>query len=288
MKILIIGASGLVGEELYRQCKKTHQTLGTYNNHKLPQLMKLDITDKSEVDKLIGNFQPQVVIISAYYADVDGCEKNPALCKKINYIGVKNAVDGAVKNGALPIFFSSDYIFDGKNGPYQENDKPRPLNIYGRYKLKMEEYIKKSCDKYLIVRTCNVFGWEKQAKNFVIRLVDKLKRKETVSVVFDQFGTPTYAPNLVQALLYLAENKHLGTFHLAGKNTMSRLDFGRLISKVFKLDQTLIKPITTNKLNQPANRPLLAGLNTDKASKVLPFPLLSALQGLATMKQKAV
>lgn len=286
MKILIIGASGLVGGELFRQAKKDNTVLGTYNSFKLSDLVPLDITNSFNVKKIFTDFKPDVVINPAAMADVEGCEKNPELCRRINLDGVKNIADSAKQNSIPFVFFSSDYIFDGLNGPYKEEDIANPLNVYGQVKFEMENYIKSNLSKYLIVRTCNVFGWEAQGKNFVVRLINNLKEKKRMSIVNDQFGSPTYAKVLSKAVLHLVLNQKIGTYHVAGKDTLDRFTFSKLIAQVFELDSNLIVPIATTQIDQAAKRPMKGGLKVDKVQAILPFPLLTAKEGLEQMKKE--
>lgn len=287
MKILIIGASGLIGGGLYKEFKKNgHQVIGTYNNFPLPDLFKLDITNKSEVEKVIKEIKPDWVLHPAAYADVDGCEKNPELCYKINWEGVKNVVD-TCKNFNIPILiFSTDYIFDGKNGPYKEDDQPNPLSIYGKVKLEMENYVKKNLEKYLIVRTANVFGWEPQGKNFVIRLINSLKEGKQLNIVTDQIGSPTYVGTLTKTIKYLVEKGYTGVYNVTGCETINRYQFAQQIVQVFSLKKDLIKPTTTEKINQVAKRPPAGGLRIDKVQALLPFKLPNAREGLEMMRRE--
>lgn len=287
MKILIIGASGLVGGGLYREFGKNgHQVTGTYNHFPLPGLLKLDITDKQEVERIINQVKPDWVLHPAAYADVEGCEKNPELCYKINWQGVKNVVDCAKQNNASFVFFSTDYIFDGKSGPYKEDDQPNPLSVYAKVKLEMENYIKKTLNNYLIVRTANVFGWEPQGKNFVVKLIKSLTEGKKLSIVTDQIGSPTYVGILTKTIVYLVEKGCSGVYNVTGSQALDRYHFALLIARVFRLNKDLIRPTTTDKINQAAKRPLKAGLKIDKVQKILPFRLPNAREGLEMMKAR--
>lgn len=294
MKILIIGASGLVGGYLKKEFQKNgHQVVGTYNQFSSPFLFPLDITQKKRVEKLVVKTAPNWILLPAAYADVDGCEKNQALCYQINWQGIKNVVDTAKKNNLPLVFFSTDYIFSGQKGPYQEEDPPNPLNYYGKLKLNMEKYIKKHLKHYLIIRTANVFGWEKQAKNFVVRLLkncpskkNPVQKAKSLLVVTDQIGTPTYAGVLAKAVRFLVEKNYQGVYHIAGSQTINRYQFAVLVAKVFNLDKKFIKPTTTSQINQIALRPKKGGLKIDKVQKILPFKLPDAKKGLKMMKKE--
>lgn len=287
MKILIIGASGLVGGSLYKEFNKnSHQVIGTYNNFPLPGLFKLDITNKSEVEKVIKKVKPDWVLHPAAYANVDGCERNPELCYKINWQGVKNVVDSLRQNNLPFLFFSTDYIFDGKSGPYKEDDEASPLSVYGKVKLEMENYIKSNLNNYLIIRTCNVFGWEPQGKNFVVRLIGDCPQRglSPIKIVTDQIGSPTYVGTLTKAIKYLVEKGYAGVYNVSGRETLNRYQFALLIAQVFNLNKDLIKPTTTDQINQAALRPAKGGLKIDKVQAILPFKLPNAREGLEEMK----
>lgn len=287
MRILIIGASGLVGGAIFKLCKKNNHTVfGTYNKFPQPGLFPLDISNQAKISEYVNQFKPEAVIIPAAFADVDGCEKNPKLCNKINRDGVRNILTAAKTINPLVVFFSTDYVFDGKNGPYSEEDRVNPLSVYAKVKLEMEEYIRNNCPKFLIIRTCGVYGWEAQNKNFVVRLIDKLRKKESVAIVTDQIGTPTYVENLAAAVCYLIEKNYHGLYHVTGTSVLPRFEFAKTIAEIFNLDKNLIKPITTDQINQPAQRPMRGGLKTDKVQAILPFKLLSAREGLEKMKRE--
>ncbi len=288
MKVLIIGASGLVGNYLVKILSVKHQVCGTYHRFVQPGLVKLDLEEKKAVQNLINQFKPDWVLLPAAYADVDGCEKNPSLCRRINWQGGKNVVEAVQEKNLGLVFFSTDYVFDGKNGPYQEEDQPNPLSVYGQVKLQMENYIKNNLNKYLIIRTANVFGWEKQEKNFVIRTIRFLNQEKPapLPVVADQTVTPTYAGFLAKAVAYLIEHNHRGLYHVAGAETLSRYHFALLIAQVFGLAQNLIKPVKTSQTGQAAPRPAKGGLKTDKIKKILPFAVPSAKESLLLMKNE--
>lgn len=287
MKILIIGASGLVGGSLYKEFSKNgHQVAGTYNHFPLPGLLNLDITNKQEVERIIKETKPDWVLHPAAYADVEGCEKNPELCYKINWQGVKNVVDSAKQNKASFVFFSTDYIFDGKSGPYKEDDQPNPLSVYAKVKFEMENYIKQNLEKYLIIRTANVFGWEPQGKNFVVRLIKSLNEGKKLNIVTDQIGSPTYVGILTKTIVYLVEKGCSGIYNVTGSEALDRYHFALLIAQVFNLKKDLIRPTTTDKINQTAKRPTKGGLRIDKVQKILPFKLPNAREGLEMMRRE--
>ncbi|MBI2029076.1 dTDP-4-dehydrorhamnose reductase [Candidatus Gottesmanbacteria bacterium] len=286
MKTLIIGASGLVGGALYHQFrKKSHQVVGTYNTYKVDPFISLDITNKEQAEKTIADFGPDVVLSPAAFAHVDKCEQEPQLCRLVNVNGIKNLIDTIRNINTQFVFFSTDYVFDGKSGPYKEEDRTNPINLYGKLKLEVEEYIKDHLDRYLIIRTANVFGWERQNKNFVVNLISKNKRGEKMRIVNDQFGSPTYAPQLAQAIYCLVSDSRTGLYHVAGRSVIDRYSFALEVADVFDLDKSLISSITTSQLGQKVPRPQKGGLIIDKVEKVLPFKMYTSKEALAEMKK---
>lgn len=286
MKVLIVGASGLVGGELFTKFKKAcWQVLGTYNTFQLPDLIKLDFTVPGQAEKIINEFKPDVVIQPAAYANVDGCEKDPYLCNKVNQEGVANIINACQELQPLYVYFSTDYVFEGKNGPNKEDDLPNPQGIYAKVKLEMEKYLQKKLSNYLIIRTSNVFGWEPQGKNFVIKVIKTIKDGNQMKIVTDQTVNPTYVVNLVEAVFYLVSHNCKGIYHISGTTIMSRYEYALLIAEVFKLDKLLIKPITTKDIQTIVKRPVNGGLITDKVQAILPFKLLTAREGLEEMKR---
>lgn len=284
MTTLIIGASGCLGGILYEDFKKLGPITGTYCGHPAGDLVHLDATDPMEVRRVITESRPNLVIHCGAFTHVDGCEEKPELSARINVEGTRNVVEAIRSTGVKYVFFSSDYVFDGKAGPYREEDEPNPIQVYGRHKLEAERLIKNRLTRYLIVRVHGVFGWERQGKNFVQRLVANLRDGKTATVPNDQFGSPTYAPNLSAALQELIARDRRGIYHLTGTTVLNRYEFSCLIANVFELDDKLIIPKTTAELDQKAPRPLKSGLLVEKAKRELKTRLWNAEEALQHMK----
>lgn len=260
-----------------------HSVLGTYNNHAAQGLTKLDIRDRRETINIAKGFCPDIIVDATAMADVDSCEKERDLCYGVNVLGTSHLIDAAKVSKAKLVFFSSDYIFDGESGPYQEDASPHPINFYGACKLKAENRILSALKDFLIVRTTVVYGWEVQGKNFVTRLIETLKRGETMKVPLDQLGTPTYASNIPEALLDLISKGETGTFNVVGPELMDRYTFARLAAETFDLPKELIIPTTTADLGKAAARPLHAGLKINKLSSVSQVQMLNPEEGLRLM-----
>ncbi|MEJ2614041.1 MAG: SDR family oxidoreductase [Ignavibacteriaceae bacterium] len=184
------------------------------------------------------------------------------------------------------IHISSDYIFDGTNGPYAENAKPNPLGYYGRTKLASENALKISGSVHTILRTNVLFGIADSRPDFVRWVVNSLKNKKHIRIVTDQFNNPTFIDDLVQAISKVIEFKKDGIYHIGGRDFLSRFDFTEKIADFFNLDKSLITEIKTEELNQKARRPLKSGLITLKAETELGFKPHTILESLAMMKKE--
>jgi len=215
---------------------------------------------------------------------VDLCETEKTLCNRINVLGTQNLIDAVRAAKSRLIYLSTDYVFDGKSGPYSEKDTPNPMNFYGKCKLKAENLIQKQLDDFIIARTTVVYGWEKQGKNFVMNMIARLKRGERVKVPIDQIGTPTYVNNIAEIFLDLASKKTRGVFNVAGPELMNRYTFAKLAAKIFGLSEELLVPIKTSDLGQKAPRPLNAGMKIAKLRSVSHVQMLSPKEGLSHMR----
>ncbi len=283
---LVIGASGQVGEHILHQAGLAgHGALGTYHESERPGFTQLDIRDSGQVDRLIRQTRPAVVWLPAATTNVDYCETHPEETFATNVAGVYHVLEATHRAGAKLVYFSSDYVFDGHAGPYAENDVPRPLSEYGRQKLAAEHAVAVHASDALIVRTTVVYGWENGGKNFVVQLVQKLRRGERMRVPSDQVGSPTYAPDLARTVVALADSPSRGLFHLVGPDLVDRLVFARAAAEAFGLDPSLIEGVPTRELAQGAPRPLEAGMITQKGSSI-PGTLRGITEGLREMAEE--
>lgn len=282
---LVIGSCGLIGEHLMRtSINKGLDTVGTDFAYKDTALF-IDIRQVNTIRTVLRENKPNIIFLPAAIPNVDYCELNPLESYATNVEGVYNVVTEANIIGAKLVYFSSDYIFDGKDGPYCEEDTANPINEYGRQKLIAEHHIALHSKNYLIIRTTVVYGCERQGKNFIYRLLKTLQNKEIIKVPMDQMGNPTYAPNFAEAVIELANQRITGIYHVVGPDRINRYDFAREAAKIFGLKEELIQPILTSDLRQPALRPLNAGMKVDKAKAVLSTKLMGYCEGLCSMKQ---
>lgn len=283
-KHLVIGSSGLVGDYLTRVIEGERQeVVGTYHNYFVQNAYYLDVNDTEKVKEFIIEHNPDVIYLPAALSNVDYCESNPNESYAINVVGVLNVAQALSSVNAKLVYFSSDYIFDGKNGPYSENDPASPISEYGRHKLFAEHYIALNVRDYLIIRTTVVYGWERQRKNFIYKLFETLHNGFVLKTPIDQIGTPTYAHNLAEAVFELVQLDTMGVYNIVGRDMVNRYKFACEAARVFGLNESLITGVNTSELPQVAQRPLLAGLSVEKVSTVIRVPLLGYREGLRKM-----
>ncbi len=292
-KLIITGVNGLLGQKLLEQADSKYEILGidlheeSFNKRIKFQYRQLDLTIRRSVKEVISNFQPDYLINTAAMTDVDGCEIEKEKCWKVNVEVVDNLIYAARKTGTKIIQLSSDYIFDGKNGPYSENSVPKPLGFYGKSKLASENLLLASELDCAIVRTMILYGHGIKVRfNFVSWLIGKLKQGEKVTIVTDQFGNPTLADDLAKAILKIIERNKWDLYHISGSELIDRYHFALKIADIFKLDKNLIISITTSELNQPAIRPLKSGFIIDKAKAELGIEMSNVEEGLKIYKRQ--
>jgi len=287
MNILVVGASGFIGGIVARLFKsRGYSVVGTYlhDSNAAEELRRMDICDRLQTLKIVQEVSPEIIIHAAGMTNVDLCEVERDRCFNVNVLGTKHVVDAAKTLGARLVFFSTDYIFDGAAGPYHEHDPPNPINFYGRCKLEAENRIRKGIHDYLIARLTVVYGWERQGKNFVMRLIANLRKGEKMKVPVDQIGTPTYANNIAEAILDLVQKRQTGIFNIAGPRLMDRYSFAKLAAETFGLPKELLIPTTTADIGQTAARPLNAGMKINKLRSVSCVRMLPPTEGLRLMR----
>jgi dTDP-4-dehydrorhamnose reductase len=294
-RILIIGSNGMLGQSLtthFMFRKDVELFCASFEDKSFYDEIsyaKVDISSSKEVKNLIKNFCPDVIINSAAYTNVDGCESEKELSWAINVTGVENIAKYGTTCDAHLIHISSDYIFDGKNGPYVETEIPNPISHYGKEKLAAENVILSSRIKNTIVRTNVLYGATQFGRpDFVKWVFDSLSEKKNIRIVKDQINNPTYIDDLSSAISKIIEFDKEGIYNVGGLELLSRLDFTYKIADYFNLDKSLITPIVTSDLNQPAPRPLNSGLVNLKAETELNYHPLSIEKTLFLMKRSLI
>lgn len=258
MKILLLGAKGMLGNYMAKE----------FGNYELCACDKddVDITSKEEISKKMNNIKPDFVVNAAAYTDVDGAESNQKLAFEVNAEGVKNLAICCKKNDSILVHVSTDYVFDGSRDTYDEDAKPKPINVYGRSKYAGEKYLKLINPPYYLIRTSWLYG--SSGKNFVYAILDLAKKQKEISVVNDQRGSPTYARDLAESIRYIVEKKPaFGIYHRTNDGVCTWFDFARKIIEFKKL-KVKIKPMTSDKLDRAAKRPKSSVLLNTKLPKL--------------------
>jgi dTDP-4-dehydrorhamnose reductase len=292
MRLLIIGASGVLGSRLYNDAiKRKWNVLGTYCSHEYEGLFYLDVRDKASLEKVFNFFRPETVVMAGGITDVDLCTLKPKLAMDVNIKGTMNLVKKIKEYGSKLIYISTDYIFDGENGPYKEDDKPNPINMYGRTKLEAEDIIRNKLKDYLIVRTCQLYGTgvaersSAPTKNFAIKIIHNMRNNKNVYAADDLYSTPTYAGSLSEIIIKLIEKKAKGVYHGAGAEFLNRYDYVNKIADIFGLDKNLIQEVKLKDLKLKAVRPKKSGLKINKIAGKIDCRLLSCVDGLELLKK---
>ncbi len=262
MRHLIIGASGQVGGYLWRALKADpdHEAIGTYFATPVSGQIPLDFTNQEAVRKTLGQNQPDVVWLPAALPDVDRCEREPELSQRLNVAAPSEVADVAHTFGMKVVFFSTDYVFDGKNGPYRETDATNPLQVYGQHKVKTEEYLLAHIPHVLIIRPAWIYSDEPNPRHFVYRIMQQLESGKPVRAATDQINTPTNSQDLVTRSLRAVESDLEGILHIVGPDRLSRYDLTVKIAREKGYPASLVEPITTESLHLAAKRPLNGGL----------------------------
>lgn len=296
-KVLITGTNGLLGQSLVslmtrdaafkvHGLSKGDNRISYYTENFT--YYDADITDKTALEKIILKIKPDVIIHTAALTQIDECEQNKELCHKINVEGTQNLVDLAEKTQSHFIFLSTDFVFDGLNGPYQEKDIPNPVSYYGSTKLAGEHLVQSYSVSWTIVRTVLVYGYHQgmRRNNIVSWIVNSLKNEQSIKIVNDQFRTPTFVDDLARAIMVLAHQKKTGIYHISGAEMCSVLEFAYTVAEVWGFPKSFIEPISSEKLNQPAKRPPKTGFIIFKAQIDIGYTPHTLRQGLNILKQQ--
>lgn len=289
-KVLITGSNGLLGQKLiyqligypdfivYASSRGENRTI----LQKRYQYIPLDITDQSEVDETIDEIKPDIVINTAAMTNVDACEDDKEGCWDLNVNATKYLIEACERVNAHLIHLSTDFVFDGEEGPYSEDAKPNPLSYYGESKFASEELVKLAKCPWSIVRTVLVYGVadNMSRSNIVLWAKGALESGKELTVVDDQFRSPTLAEDLAHGCVLIAMNKAEGIYNISGGEYMCVLDLVKRVARFYDLDESKVKAISSSTLNQSAKRPPRTGFIIDKAEKDLGYKPSSFEEGL--------
>lgn len=272
MRYLVTGSSGLIGNNLTAILEKYGNAVYSCYNEIKPQFgipIKLDLLNFDEISDIFNHVQPDIVIHLAALTDVEKCEKEPELANSINAKATEIIAKESTTLQCNMIYLSTDYVFDGKKGMYDETNLTNPLNQYGKSKLSGEKNVLSFAKKWTILRTSTPFGTHTNKKTFPIWLLENITNNQEVDVLEDQFTSPTYVPNLSKMIFEIASKNIEGLFHLSGSSKISRYEFAKKILKMLNLDDSLLNPVKTNSLSWKARRPLDSSLDVSKIDSIL-------------------
>jgi dTDP-4-dehydrorhamnose reductase len=292
-RILITGSNGMLGQRAvqFYSSKENIELLATSVEEKSVidsvEYISSDVKNRENIKKVIHEYYPDFIVHTAAFTNVDLSEKLREEAWKINVKGIEYIGEAARAIDAHVIHISTDYIFDGKDGPYSENATPNPVGYYGRTKLASENALRISGTFFTILRTNVLYGIAPNSRpDFVRWVVNSLNKKQEIRIVKDQIGNPTFIDDLVQAINKIIEFRKTGVYNIGGKEFLSRYDFTLRIADYFGLDKRLIIPITTEELKQPARRPLKSGLLILKAVTELGYKPHTITEALSAMKKE--
>lgn len=260
MKILILGSSGMLGKDLSIILSVQNEVVGK-------DIGDLDITDAKGIYEEVAAIRPQLVINAAAYTDVDGCELNRQLAFAVNAEGAKNVAMACAISRVKMVHFSTDYVFDGSSpGPYQEEDPPNPLNVYGESKLSGERFIQGVLKDHLIIRTEWLYG--RNGKNFVDTILKQASLQKELRVVNDQRGAPTFTKDLAKAVEVLLPQPTTGIVHITNSGSCTWFQLAKKIMELKEFSHIQVRPTTSKDLNRPARRPENSVLDCSKFERI--------------------
>lgn len=296
MKVLITGSNGLLGQKLLHKLRtdtNTELIATSKGENRVSQkdgytYISLDVTNKGEIERVIVEQKPHVVVNTAAMTNVDSCEDEKEACDTLNVDAVRYLADTCEKVDAHLIQISTDFIFDGEDGPYKEEDKPNPLSYYGLSKLKSEQILYGHNVKWTILRTIIVFGvGENLSKgNIFLWAKGALAKGDPLNVIDDQFRAPTLAEDLADICILAAKKKVFGVFNASGKDIMSIYEIVERIAKHYGSSTDNLRKISTATLKQKAVRPPKTGFILDKSINELGYNPHSFEECLAIIDQQ--
>lgn len=272
MDTVVIGASGLVGSHVARRIEaEGFEVTGTYHTSPTEEAtVQVDKTDEPGIHRLISHHDPDLVIDTAAFHDVDACELQRDKAWFVNAAGTRNVAVAADNVGAHYVFLSTDYVFPGnrESAPYAETDPINPVNYYGQCKYAGEQAAK-IADLSTVLRTSVIYGVSND--NFLTWALKELRESAQISVVDDQVATPTFAGDVAEACLKIGQQRHTGLFHASGPESISRYEFVRRLAEMYGCDHVDVNPILTEELDQRAQRPVDSSLDSTKLYETVEF-----------------
>jgi len=288
-KLLVTGASGLLGSHVARQAAGRFNTLGLFQSFRprnVPgRLEPLDLADAAAVRSRLDDFRPDLIVHCAALADADRAQREPDIARRMNVDATATLAQSARRLGAKMLFVSTDLIFDGRKGaPYVEDDPPCPLSLYGQTKLDAEQIVRAGCGAWLIARTSLIFGPSPRGnRSLDEKLGAALREGRAVKLFVDEFRCPIATCDLAAALLELVDSPHTGVFHLVGPERLSRYEIGMRIAQRFGWPAATIEARSTRDVPTNPPRPADLVLDNSKARSVLKTQLRGLTEVLESL-----
>ena len=291
-KILIVGASGFLGWNLARALRGAHHVTGTFSRSPVEidgcRMERLDLGSKDDAASLIRALRPDLVLNAAAIIDVDFCERERGKAELINAEGARIVAELAAEIGARMIYFSTDMVFDGRKGMYNEEDIPHPSNWYGETKFAGERWTRDRCPGAVIARLALMYGVGSQAHgSFLQWMLRRLGEGECVDLFTDQFRTPTFVGDVCRAVAGMIERPEVaGIYHVAGPERMNRYEFGERVAEVFHFPVGLLRPVRMEDLKDLMPRPEDSSLANHKAERDLGIRFRGVTEGLRVVAEE--
>ncbi len=288
-RLLITGASGLLGANLVLAAARAHQVVAACHDYPIRpdgvEVVQADLGQPQAARRLVGAARPEWVVHCAAASDVDACEADPAMAERLNADCAGWMAEACRAVGARLVHVSTDAVFDGLRGGYREEDTPAPINAYGRSKLGGEQAVAAVLPEALIVRT-NFYGWNAQPKSSLAEwFLKRLEHGLPCPGWTDVFATPILANDLATLVLRLLAGGFHGIYHVAGSECASKYEFGVRLARVFELDEGLIQAASVEEAELKAARPRQLGLKVDKVSRALGAPPPGLEAGLRAFRR---
>jgi dTDP-4-dehydrorhamnose reductase len=282
VRLLVTGAAGFVGGRLLRDLARGHEVVGARHAREAPGLERADLTDEAAARGLLERVKPGAVVHCAALADPDACEKDPERARAVNARAPGVLARLCKKSGVRLIHVSTDLVFDGKRGGYSEADAAAPLSVYGRTKLEGEAAVLAEDPSAAVVRVSLVYGRSLGGRpSFLDWLRSELSAGRRPRLFTDQWRTPTAMVQLPEVLGRLASAPLSGVFHWGGAESVTRLEFGRAVCRVFGYSQALLEPVSMDGFGYAAARPRDCSLDSGKLARALSLLPLGLEAGLS-------
>ena len=288
-RLIVSGASGLLGSNLVETLKGRFAVLGSYGNNPVrfdgAETVRLDILSATDVERVIRDFSPKAVIHCAAETRVDFCEDHPEEAFRINEEGARVVASAAARCGTKIVYISTDSVFDGARGGYREQDQPHPLNIYAKSKLAGEKAVAALCDNSLIVRT-NIFGWNVQPRLTLAEwVIQSLSEGGRIPGFTDIIFSPLLVNDLARLVGDMLNGELKGIYHVGARDRCSKFDFARSLARIFGMSEEAVFPSRSDEISFKAKRPRDTSLDVTRVTEALGAPMPAIAEGLERFKK---